>query len=68
MLPPLDFDRAEPLLKELEHVQAIVAYCYSAPHPTFGDPFFHYEQASLVIFSPEPVTTFLVRPESVRLL
>jgi hypothetical protein len=63
MLPPLDLDKAEPCLRELEQLQAIVAYCYSAPHPTFGHPFFHFEQASLTIFSPEPVTIFLVRPE-----
>ncbi|MGA2402178.1 MAG: hypothetical protein ABSG91_10790 [Syntrophobacteraceae bacterium] len=63
MLPALDLDKAEPYLRELEHLQAIVAYCYSAPHPTFGDPFLHFEQASLAIFSPEPVTIFLVRPE-----
>src|SRR5207249_2514187 len=41
----------------------IVAYSYSSPHPTFGNPFFHFEQASLAIFSPEPVTIFLVRPD-----
>ena len=63
MLPALDLDNAEPCLRELEHLQAIVAYCYSAPHPTFGDPFFHFEHASLAIFSPEPVSIFLVRPE-----
>jgi hypothetical protein len=63
LLPALDFDKGEPWLRELEHVQAIVAYCYSAPHPTFGDPFLHFEQASLAIFSPEPVPIFLVRPE-----
>jgi len=63
MLPPLDLDKSEPLLKELEHVQAIVAYCYGSPHPTLGSPFFHFEEASLAIFSPEPVTTFLVRPD-----
>jgi hypothetical protein len=63
MLPMLDLDKAEPCLRELEHIQAIVAYCYSSPHPTLGTPFFHSEQATLAIFSPEPVTIFLVRPE-----
>ena len=63
MLLALDLDTAEPCLRELEHLQAIVAYCYSAPHPTFGNPFFHFEQASLAIFSPEPVSIFLLRPE-----
>jgi hypothetical protein len=63
LLPALDFSKSEPCLHELEYVQTIVAYCYSAPHPTFGDPFFHFEQTSLAIFSPEPVPIFLVRPE-----
>lgn len=63
LLPALDLDKAEPPLRELEHLQAVVAYCYSAPHPTLGDPFLHFEQASLAIFSPEPVPIFMVRPE-----
>ena len=63
MLPSLDLDKAEPVLKELEHVQSVVAYCYGSPHPTRGDPFFHFENASLVVLSPETVSEFLVRPE-----
>ena len=63
MLPALDLDGGEPSLRELEHIQAIVAYCYSAPRQAFGDLFFHFEQASLAVFSPEPVSIFLVRPE-----
>ncbi len=63
MLPSLDLDRVEPTLTELEHVQAVVAYCYSSPHPTFGDPFLPFENASLAVFSPQSVSEFLVRPE-----
>jgi len=63
MLPALDLDKAEPCLRGLEQLQAIVAYCYSAPHPTSGDPFFHFEQTSLAILSPEPVLIFLVRSD-----
>jgi hypothetical protein len=63
MLSPLNLDADEKCLRELERVQAIVAYCYSGPRQTFGDLFFHFEQASLAIFSPEPVSIFLVRPE-----
>ncbi len=64
MLPQLDLDKADPgVVPELERIQAIIAYCYSAPRHTFGDIFFHFEQASLAIFSPQPVTTFLVRPD-----
>jgi len=62
-LPRFDLDKTEPGVAELERIQAIVAYCYSAPRHTFGDIFFHFEQASLAIFSPQPVTTFLVRPD-----
>jgi hypothetical protein len=64
MLPQLDLDKADPgIVPELERVQAVIAYCYSAPRHTFGDIFFHFEHASLAIFSPQPVTTFLVRPD-----
>ena len=63
MLPPLDLDSNDQCLRELQQVQSIVAYCYSAPRQTFGDIFFHFEQASLAVFSPEPVSIFLVRPE-----
>jgi hypothetical protein len=63
MLPVLDLDNSDAAFTELERIQAIVAYCYSAPRHTFGDLFFHFEHASLAIFSPEPVTTFLVRPD-----
>jgi hypothetical protein len=64
ILPPLDLDKDEDSgREELERIQAIIAYCYSAPRHTFGDLFFHFEHASLAIFSPEPVTTFLVRPD-----
>ena len=63
LLPPLDLDKVDPAVPELERIQAIIAYCYSAPRHTFGDIFFHYEQASLAIFSPQPITTVLVRPD-----
>ena len=76
VLPPLDLDRpglpwrlsagvktvAEAKLRELEHLQTIIAYCYSAPHETLGHPFLRFEHASLAIFSPEPVFLDLVRP------
>jgi hypothetical protein len=62
-LPPLVLDKTDTVVPELERIQAIVAYCYSAPRHAFGDIFFHSEHASLAIFSPQPVTTFLVRPD-----
>jgi hypothetical protein len=63
ILPTLNLDNDEPCLKELEHIQSIVAFCYSHPHPTLGHPFLTFEHASLAIFSPEPDSIFLVRPE-----
>jgi len=63
MLPPIDLDRGNPVLHELERIQAIIAYCYSAPRHAFGDIFFHFEHASLAIFCPQPITTFLLRPD-----
>jgi hypothetical protein len=63
MLPQLVFDNTDTRVPELERIQTIVAYCYSAPRHSFGDIFLHYEHAGLAVFSPQPVTTFLVRPE-----
>ncbi len=62
-LPYVDLDNPGGVLWQLDRLQAIVAYCYSAPHLTLGDPFFRYEDASLVIFSPARVFVSLVRPE-----
>ncbi|MDO8476664.1 MAG: HEPN domain-containing protein [Candidatus Rokubacteria bacterium] len=63
LLPALDLDWGDQSIKQLEHIQAIVAYCYIAPHHISGDPFLHFEHSSLVIFSPQPVSIYLVRPE-----
>ena len=62
-LPYIDLDDPGDALQGLDRLQAIVAYCYSAPHATLGHPFFRYEEASLVIFSPARVPATLVRPE-----
>jgi len=59
MLPALDLDKTEPCVRELERIQAVVAFCYSQPHPTFGNPFLTFEDSSLAIFSPEPVPIFM---------
>jgi hypothetical protein len=63
-MPPAMSAKSEEQMAELERLQAIVAYCYSAPHVTSGSPFFRYEHSSLAIFSPEPVFLNLVRPEN----
>ena len=48
--------------ERLERLQSIVAYCYCAPHHTLGMPFLSYEHVSLVIFTPELVSAYLVKP------
>jgi hypothetical protein len=58
-----DFTSTDPLLEELYRIQAVVAYAYGAPQPPRDGPFFQYEQASLIIFKPDLVSLFLVRPE-----
>ena len=63
ILTPVDLDHDEKTLQELRRIQSVVAFCYSHPHRTFGIPFFSSDQASLAVFSPEPVPIFLVRPE-----
>jgi hypothetical protein len=63
ILPAISLDAPGQCLSELEHLQAIVAYCYSAPHPTLGNPFHNFEHVSMAVFSPQPVSIFLVRPE-----
>jgi hypothetical protein len=62
-VPYVDLEHQELPLRELERLQAIVAYCYAAPHQIFGDPFLHYEHASLAVFSPSKVSIHVVRPE-----
>jgi hypothetical protein len=65
IVPAIDLDKeeVEPAVAELERVQAVVAFCYSHPHRTSGGPFFSFEQSSLAIFSPEPVSMFMIRPD-----
>ncbi|HWY23098.1 MAG TPA: hypothetical protein VNX26_17870 [Candidatus Acidoferrum sp.] len=62
-VPYVDLENQRPLLTGLERLQAIVAYCYAAPHEIFGHPFLHYEDASLAVFSPSKVSIHTVRPE-----
>lgn len=62
-VPYIDLNRPDRQLEQLARVQAFVAYAYGSPHEVFGDPFLSTEHASLVIFSPGPVSVFLVRPD-----
>ena len=38
-VPYVDFNSWPPILDDLFRAQAVVAYFYSVPHQTFGDPF-----------------------------
>lgn len=48
-------------LEELIQFQTLICYLYSSPHPSFGDPFLHYEHSSLYIFHPHSVFESLLR-------
>jgi hypothetical protein len=61
-VPYIDLNRPGHQLEHLARVHAFVAYAYGSPHELFGDPFLSTEHTSLVIFSPGPVSAFLVRP------
>ena len=63
VVPFIDLRQPNPDVEELKRLQALVAYCYTVPHQVFGDPFLRYEHASLVIFSPNKVSIFLVSPD-----
>src|ERR1019366_6725110 len=61
--PALDYASESPSLVELYNIQTIVAYAYGSPQPPSVGPLFQFEQASLVIFRPDLVSLFLVRPQ-----
>ena len=52
-----------PSLAPLKATQAVLAYCYAAPHTSFGGIFLPLESSDVLTFTPEPVTDFLVWPE-----
>lgn len=51
----------ETALIQLREFQAIVAYYYSAPHPTSGDVFLAREHASVYLCTPKRVSLSLIR-------
>jgi hypothetical protein len=59
----IKIDRGSAELDVLQNVQAIVAYAYASPHAIFGDPFLPYENASMVVFSPQAVSIHLLQPD-----
>lgn len=55
--------RPGPVVKDLERVRAVVGYLYSAPHPTSGDVFLPFDNASLAILNVSEVSVHLLRPK-----
>jgi len=47
----------------LKRVHCLVAYLYGTPNDQFGDPFLGYECATLLVFTPDRVSRFLIESE-----
>jgi hypothetical protein len=63
IIPYIDLKIPGAELNPLIHLRAVVAYMHASPHDVFETIFLAPEEVSLVIFSPGPVSVFLVRPE-----
>ena len=62
-LEQIEYQRDSGQFERFERLQSVIAYCYCAPHHKLGTPFLSYENASLVIFTPELVSGYLVNPQ-----
>jgi hypothetical protein len=60
-VPYIDRIRPTQVLDRLSDIQAVIAYLYSTPHPVTGHSFLSYEDASLVVLSPESVSLIILR-------
>jgi hypothetical protein len=63
IIPLLDLYSPSAAMDQLAYTRNVVAYIYSAPHEIFDNVFLAPEEASLALFTPDPVSVFLVRPE-----
>lgn len=63
IIPPLDLHVPSVVMDQLAHLRAVLAYLYSSPHEVFDNVFLSPEEVSLALFTPSPVSVFLVRPE-----
>src|ERR1700733_10267041 len=52
IIPFIELDGPGVALEKLKRLRTVVGYCYAIPPQIFGHPHLHYEDASLVIFSP----------------
>ena len=62
-IPQVELDRETEELEVLRNVQAVVAFAYAEPHAVFGNPFLSFENASMVIFTPKPVSIHLLQTD-----
>ena len=63
VVPFVKLNDRSPDVSHLSNIHSTIAYLYASPHPTFGDVFLSSEHASMVVFSPEQVSIYLVRPD-----
>jgi hypothetical protein len=63
IIPSLDLHGPSAAMDQLGHLSAVIAYLYSSPHEVFDNVFLSPEEVSLALFTPSPVSVFLVRPE-----
>jgi Apea-like HEPN len=63
IIPSLDLYSPSAAMDQLAYIRAVFAYMYSAPHEVFDDVFLAPEEVSLALFTPGPVSVFLVRPK-----
>lgn len=63
IIPSLEINGPSATLDRLAYLRAVLAYSYASPHEVFGNVFLTPEDVSLALFTPGPVSVFLVRPE-----
>src|SRR5712691_10901386 len=62
-IPLLDLHVPSAAMDRLAHLRAVLAYLYSSPHEVFDNVMLSPEEVSLALFTPSPISVFLVRPE-----
>ena len=60
--PGEDQQRNQKWINRLYEVRELLNYLYSSPHPTMGDPFLHFEHASVFTFQPDRFYKGLIWP------
>lgn len=63
IVPGLEVHSPDPRLIELAHLRDVVAYLYSAPNSVWDNVFLSPEEASLALFTPQPVSVHLTRQD-----